>query len=626
VENISFIGCGSWGAALSKVLSDKNIQSTMWHRSKSIVDKMSSTRKHYLVPDLTFSKKVFFTNDLDSLIEESSILVLAIPSQSIRSVIEPKKHLITNDKILVNLAKGIEIDTLMTISGVLHDILGNDFNNIVALSGPSHAEEVIFGHPTTLVSASKNEESAAVIQEVFSNNTLRTYKNHDILGVELGGAMKNVIAIAAGICDGIGYGDNSKAALLTRGMGEISKLGSAMGAESLTFDIESPFGKAISIALYSENNNELLSATKILKDYMINLNMMKNIESSDQKGLKEIKLKLKNKAYQMNLSTAQILNEIRNGFYGFESQRLQIGTDEVKIWIRYDKEDRNSIYDLENMRINIMDNNYLVSDLVDIKIERDLLSIDHLNGKRSVQIDADLLNPKLDNPITITTNVEEFINSNIKSIYPSIKHSVEGQIRSQAETGKSLGFSGPIVLILMLTIILFTFRSLLQTFAVFILIPFGFIGVGWGHFIHDFQLSMFSYFGMIALIGILVNDSLVFISKFNKNLKEGLKFEDALTQTGLSRFRPIILTSITTVAGLAPLIFEKELQAQFLIPMAIAIAYGLILATLLTLLFLPAFLKITNRIRFTKEWIFSGKELSEEDREPAIKEMEYEKI
>jgi len=122
MENISFIGCGSWGAALSKVLSDKDIQSTMWHRSKSIVDKMSSTRKHYLVPDLTFSEKVFFTNDLDSLIEESSILVLAIPSQSVRSVIEPKKHLISNDKILVNLAKGIEIDSLLTIIGVLHDI------------------------------------------------------------------------------------------------------------------------------------------------------------------------------------------------------------------------------------------------------------------------------------------------------------------------------------------------------------------------------------------------------------------------------------------------------------------------------------------------------------------------
>ena len=403
-------------------------------------------------------------------------------------------------------------------------------------------------------------------------------------------------------------------------------VGEIPGAESLTFDIESPFGKAISIALFSENNDELLSAIKILKDYMISLNVMKNIESSDQKGLKEIKLKLKNKAYQLNLSTGKIMNEIRNGFYGFESQRLQIGTNEVKIWIRYNEQDRNSIYDLENMRINVLGNNYLVGDLVDINIERDLISIDHLNGKRSVQIDADLLNPKIDNPIVITSNVEEFINSNIKTIYPSIKHSIEGQIRSQSETGESLMLSGPIILILMLTIILFTFRSILQTFAVFVLIPFGFIGVGWGHFIHDFQLSMFSYFGMIALIGILVNDSLVFISKFNKNMKDGLKFEEALTATGLSRFRPIILTSITTIAGLAPLIFEKELQAQFLIPMAIAIAYGLILATLLTLIFLPAFLKITNKIRYTKEWIFTGKKLNEEEREPSIKEMEYEKI
>ena len=131
---------------------------------------------------------------------------------------------------------------------------------------------------------------------------------------------------------------------------------------------------------------------------------------------------------------------------------------------------------------------------------------------------------------------------------------------------------------------------------------------------------------MIALIGILVNDSLVFISKFNKNLKEGLKLEEALTATGMSRFRPIILTSITTIAGLAPLIFEKELQAQFLIPMAIAIAYGLILATLLTLVFLPAFLKIVNKIRYTKEWIFTGKKLNHEEREPAIKELKYEKL
>ena len=417
----------------------------------------------------------------------------------------------------------------------------------------------------------------------------------------------------------------------TIGTSDITKyLKNAVGeiptSESLTFDIASPFGKAISIALYSDDTNELLPAIKQLKSYMQSLNLMKNIESSDQKGLKELKITLKEKAYNLNLTTAQILNEIRQGFYGFESQRLQLGTDEVKIWIRYEENDRNSIYDLENMRINHLSNSYLLSDLVDMKLERDLISIDHLNGKRSVQIDADLLNPKIDNPNIIVSNLEDYIKSNIKNIYPSIKHSVEGQIRSQAETGNSLKYSGPIVLILMLTIVLFTFRSILQTIAVFVLIPFGFIGVGWGHFIHDFQLSMFSWFGMIALIGILVNDSLVFISKFNNNLKLGLKFEDALIETGKSRFRPIILTSLTTIAGLAPLIFEKELQAQFLIPMAIAIAYGLILATLLTLIFLPAFLKIINKIRYTKEWIFTGNKLNNEEREPAIKEIHYENM
>ena len=132
--------------------------------------------------------------------------------------------------------------------------------------------------------------------------------------------------------------------------------------------------------------------------------------------------------------------------------------------------------------------------------------------------------------------------------------------------------------------------------------------------------------GFCVMLPVVSVSCLVFISKFNKNLKEGLKLEDALTATGMSRFRPIILTSITTIAGLAPLIFEKELQAQFLIPMAIAIAYGLILATLLTLVFLPAFLKIVNKIRYTKEWIFTGKKLNHEEREPAIKELEYEKL
>ena len=568
-------------------------------RIKLILDKSTSALdkiKHkYYVPALNFSINNPFTIILVSI----CLFVVTISAMSaglIKSTVFPN---IEGDNIIINLkfeAGSAERKTVKWINFIeqkvneANDQLSDEFNN---------GKSLFIG-----IEKSIGNTKAA---DQWSPGTTQSSEKGSLNIILLPSEERNI-------------GTSEMTKYLKEAVGEIP------GTESLSFAVTGPFGKPIEIALFSDDNNELNNAVGALKDKMESLDILKNIQSSDQKGLKEIQLTLKNKAYQMGLSTSDILNEIRKGFYGLESQRLQIGTDEVKIWIRYSKEDRNSIYDLENMRIKLSGKNYLVSDLTDIEIKRGLISIDHLYGKRSVQISADLLNPKIDNPITITTEIEEFINSNIKKMYPSIKYSVEGQIRSQAETGNSLKYSGPIVLILMLTIILLTFRSFLQTIAVFIIIPFGFIGVGWGHFIHDFQLSMFSYFGMIALIGILVNDSLVFISKFNSNLKSGMLFNDALITTGMSRFRPIILTSITTIAGLAPLIFEKQLQAQFLIPMAIAIAYGLVMATLLTLIFLPAILKIINKIRFTKEWLFTGKELNEQDREPAIKEMEYEKI
>ena len=569
------------------------------YRLRKIINKttlfLENFKNKYYVPSLNFTLKNPFT----IIIVFICSLILTVSAMSaglIKSTVFPN---IDGDNIIVNLkfqAGSSEEKTNKWIQFIEKKILEEN----ITISKK-------YNNNTSLIKA--------IEKSVGSNQAVDQWAMSAPQSSEKGAL--NIILIPSEERT-IGTSDITK--YLKNAVGEIPT------SESLTFDIASPFGKAISIALYSDDTNELLPAIKQLKSYMQSLNLMKNIESSDQKGLKELKITLKEKAYNLNLTTAQILNEIRQGFYGFESQRLQLGTDEVKIWIRYEKNDRNSIYDLENMRINHQSNSYLLSDLVDMKLERDLISIDHLNGKRSVQIDADLLNPKIDNPNIIVSNLEDYIKSNIKNIYPSIKHSVEGQIRSQAETGNSLKYSGPIVLILMLTIVLFTFRSILQTIAVFVLIPFGFIGVGWGHFIHDFQLSMFSWFGMIALIGILVNDSLVFISKFNNNLKLGLKFEDALIETGKSRFRPIILTSLTTIAGLAPLIFEKELQAQFLIPMAIAIAYGLILATLLTLIFLPAFLKIINKIRYTKEWIFTGNKLNNEEREPAIKEIHYENM
>jgi len=581
--------------AHSKALKGKGSNNIIKKITTKSAKFLENIKEKYYLPSLNFAIKAPFTIILISI----CLLVITISAMNaglIKSTVFPN---IEGDNIIVNLkfeAGSSEEKTIKWINYIEKKVLESN----QTLSAEFNSGQSLFvGIEKTIGNTQAGDQWAEASAQ----------------GTEKGAL--NIILLPSEERE---IGTSEITNHLIKAVGEIP------GTESLSFDVASSFGKAISIALYSEDSKELNNAVIILKEQMRKLDVMKNIQGSDQKGLKEIQLTLKNKAYQMGLSTSDILNEIRKGFYGLESQRLQVGTDEVKIWIRYSQEDRNSIYDLEKMRIKLLGNSYLVSDLAEISIKRGLISINHLYGKKSIQIDADLLNPNIDNPITITKELEEFINTSIKPIYPSIKHSIEGQIRSQAETGNSLKFSGPIVLILMLTIILFTFRSFLQTFAVFTLIPFGFIGVGWGHFIHDFQLSMFSYFGMIALIGILVNDSLVFISKFNNNLKSGMLFNDALVTTGMSRFRPILLTSVTTIAGLAPLIFEKQLQAQFLIPMAIAIAYGLIMATLLTLIFLPALLKIINQIRYTKEWIFTGKKLNEEDREPSIKEMEYENL
>ena len=278
MANISFLGCGSWGGALGLVAAQKGATVTMWHRNSAVVEYIKKTRVHYLVPELHFPDNVFFTTNAQETLESADIIVIAIPSQSIRNVVEDLVPLFTNNKIIVNVSKGIEINTLMTVSEIINDVLNNSYSNTVTLSGPSHAEEVIAGYPTTLVSASQDLDTAKSIQELFSNENLRIYTNTDIRGVELGGAMKNVIAIAAGISDGIGYGDNSKAALMTRGMREIARLGSAMGANPKTFSGLSGIGDLIVTCLsrYSRNRRvgQLIGEGKTLDEILANMRMV----------------------------------------------------------------------------------------------------------------------------------------------------------------------------------------------------------------------------------------------------------------------------------------------------------------------------------------------------------------
>ena len=278
MKTVTFLGCGSWGGALGKLLSEKGLDVTMWHRNLDVVNHLKDTRTHYLIPELIFPSGVEFTNNISSAIQSSEIIILALPSQSIRDVITKNKSSFNKNHIIVNVSKGIEIDTLMTVSEVLNDVLDGNHKSVVTLSGPSHAEEVINGHPTTLVAASNDIQSAEIIQNLFATEMLRTYLNRDIRGVELGGSMKNVIAIAAGICDGIGYGDNSKAALMTRGMMEITRLGEAMGAKVETFRGLSGYGDLIVTCLSKHSRNrqlgQLIGEGKALEDITLGMSMI----------------------------------------------------------------------------------------------------------------------------------------------------------------------------------------------------------------------------------------------------------------------------------------------------------------------------------------------------------------
>ncbi len=231
---IAVLGAGSWGSALAILLANKGHSVDMWSRDKSQVEAMleSGENKKYLA-NIKLPKELNVTNDIEEAIMNKDILLLSVPTHSVRQLLEDNKSLISKDQIIVNVAKGIENSSLMRISDIVAEIL--EENKYVMLSGPSHAEEVGLEIPTTVVSASTCEKTAEYIQDIFMTPKFRVYTNSDVIGVELGGALKNIIALTAGISDGLGYGDNTKAALMTRGIVEIARLGVELGAEDATF-------------------------------------------------------------------------------------------------------------------------------------------------------------------------------------------------------------------------------------------------------------------------------------------------------------------------------------------------------------------------------------------------------
>lgn len=234
MHHIAILGAGSWGTALGVSLSGKGYHVNMWDIDQAHVETLRQDRenKKYL-PDVKFHKTMQVVPDVEETIRGADLVLFSAPAQHFRSAIDLATPYLTKEMILVNVAKGIEQKSLMRLSEIAYEKIPQA--NYVALSGPSHAEEVGMGLPTTVVAASKDQKVAEYVQDVFMTERFRVYTNQDIIGVELGGALKNIIALGAGISDGMGFGDNAKAALMTRGMTEIARLGMKLGAQLDTF-------------------------------------------------------------------------------------------------------------------------------------------------------------------------------------------------------------------------------------------------------------------------------------------------------------------------------------------------------------------------------------------------------
>ena len=400
------------------------------------------------------------------------------------------------------------------------------------------------------------------------------------------------------------------------------RVGLIFGVESLVFGSGGNFGGSpVSISFLGNNITELKAVKTALKERLENNVLLKDVTDNDPAGIKEIRIKLNETAYALGLNLRTVMTQVRAGFFGSQAQRFQRGQDEIRVWIRYNRENRSSIKSLDNMRILIPNGDRVpLKEIASYEIARGDVAINHLEGRREIQVSADIKDPKKTSSTDIMDEIENEIMPEILAKYPTVTPSFEGQNREFSKLNDSLKPVGLIVLLLIYIVIAFTFRSYSQPLLLLFLIPLSIPAVAWGHWIHDFPVNILSMLGIIALIGIMVNDGLVLIGKFNNNLREGMAYDNALYEAGRARFRAIFLTSITTVAGLAPLIFEESRQAQFLIPMAISIAYGIGFATVLTLIVLPIFLAFSNSVKTTAKWLWTGNKITKEEVERVTRE------
>lgn len=371
------------------------------------------------------------------------------------------------------------------------------------------------------------------------------------------------------------------------------------------------FGKDIEYSVTGEDDEKVSNAVEMFKSLLTEQNSVYNVKDNEPLGRKEINIKIKPEADFYGLGIYEVTRQVRQGVFGQEAQRVIIGTDEVKIWVRYAGEDRQDKYDLDNLRIKSTDGKQILfSQLADYTIERGPVSLKRRDGRREIVVDADVKNK--DEIATINGNIKNEIIPQIKNQFPGVDVITRGQGERSEQAISSMQINMMILMVIMLIIITLNFKSVYQALLILLVIPAGVAGGILGHALVGIPVSVLSAFGMIALIGVLINDAIVFLDTYNRNLVEGLSVHEAVKEAVKSRFRPIMLTSVTTVAGLMPLILETSFQAQFLIPMATSIAFGILFGTIFILLFFPTVILVSADLRRTFNYVAT------EDPKPAV--------
>ena len=377
--------------------------------------------------------------------------------------------------------------------------------------------------------------------------------------------------------------------------------GTIPGIESIAFkSVLHSAGKSVEVHLSLDEHGDLLAAAEELKKELESYPGVYDISDSFLPGKQEMQLKLKPTARSMGVTLNDIAMQVRHAFYGAEALRMQRGTDEVKVMVRYPDRERRSPGQVEAMRIRTADGSEVpLSLLADVTMEQGYVSIEHAQRRRVIKVYADV-DETVTNANEVRQTLEKGFLPDLTYRHPGLKYSMEGEGKEQMESLADVKTGFVFALFCIYALLAIPFRSFTQPFVVMMAIPFGIVGAVVGHLIMGLDITFISLFGLVGLAGVVVNDSLVLIHATNRLRREGANAHDAVTQAGVLRFRAIILTSLTTFAGLTPIILERSLQAKFLIPMAVSLGYGVLFATFITLLLIPSlYLILEDLLNFT---------------------------